>query len=267
MLGHPIRFALAGRGSVPKSRARWLAARTLAVLALFAARPAPAQPGIEDEGSPRISATVSAVAVSSYVSRGCVLTEGFAFQPGLILEPASSRTQLAFWGSFAMQDRERFNGADEFDVTLSTHRDLLLAGHAGEFTLGLTQYTFPGLLHEARLSEEFFAGFSLESRWSPSLVASYDFDQMDATYLSASLDPEFTIGAGGDTSLLLSAALGAGDYGISRFGFIEWGLTATLSRGAGPVQVSPMLGYRLMRRELHEERSAFFGGIGFEMTR
>lgn len=228
------------------------AALATAVIILLSAAPAMAQ-------GPEVPVTVGADFFSQYVSRGEVVMDRAAAQPWASVELTGSGLSLELWSSFAADEREITDAADEINVIASYGGSFVPDGPLG-YAIGYVQYAWPNALAEEKHSEEAFAGLSFDHLVAPALTVYRDFGLVDGTYVEAALAPTFELPHPTVGSVSVSASLGMSDIGQD-FGFQDFTLGASLGLSVGWMSISPAVGWTVGSEAINPDDTAFWSGV------
>lgn len=234
------------------SRTRPVAIASIAAL-LLAAAPAAVAQGTDTP------VTVGADFHSQYVSRGEVVMDRAAAQPWATAELAGTGLSLEFWSSFAANDREVTDAADEINV-IAAYSGSFVPGAALGYTLGYVQYAWPNALGEEQHSEEMFVGLSFDHLVAPALTVYRDFGLVDGTYVEAALAPTFELPHPVVSSVSVGASRGLSDIGQD-FGFQDITLGASLGLSVGWMTISPAVGWTTASEAINPDDTAFWSGV------
>jgi hypothetical protein len=124
---------------------------------------------------------------SAYVWRGITYNDGWVAQPSLTV--SNNGFSLNVWGNYDIDDYDGAlddNDFSEIDLTAS----YTFTGDTMEFTLGVTNYLFPGSAHiDDPSTTELFVGLLLKmgGGWSVGATYYYDVDEVDSYYADFAL--------------------------------------------------------------------------------
>ena len=172
--------------------------------------------------------------MSQYVWRGMVINSE------AVLQPSASANILGigfgFWGNMDLSDVNGYSGEfNELDYFATYSLPLPLM----DLDFGLIYYDFPNT--EAAATTEFYASGSVHVLLSPTLAVYYDFDEIDGSYVNASIS--HGVGLGETMNMDLGAALGFGDssYNKGYFGVDSSNATDLNLSASIPFQPIPFL--------------------------
>ena len=205
-----------------------------------------------------LSYGVSASMYNTYAWRGFVLADTMVMQPNADL--GFGDFGLNIWGSYAIADRDKYEGADELDFTLSYSPTLQVGGMDMGVSVGFIEYTFMNGGDGAKHSEEAFLGVSLDSLpLAPSITAYYDFNLGDGAYISLGVGHSIEIMNGLAASI--AASVGVGNQSGLDMGYNDAGFSLALDYSLAGLTVSPAVGYSMAREEANADGGAlWFGG-------
>jgi hypothetical protein len=201
---------------------------------------------------------------SAYWWRGELVTDRATVQPSVTLAWEDAGLEVTGWGSAAVQDRDRLEGADEIDVILGFARPFTLAGLETSLSLGYTQYLFPNGAEGEQHTEELLFGVGAEGLLAPSITAYYDFGIGDGTYLEAVIAPEVPLRRDGSPSLVVEATSGAGNVG-GAFTFRDLEIGAAVRFQAGSWGFAPRIGYGTAPSGPEKGEDRFFAGASLSI--
>lgn len=157
----------------------------------------------------KVEGSLGAVFNSKYVWRGQNLVDG------PVLQPEGSLAYQGWTGTvWANYDADEGSEWTELDYTLDYTTSLEILASSLEIlsvSVGYTYYTFPNLDADDD-SHEVYAGLSLDTLLSPSLIVYYDFEQGDGMYYEAAVAHGFSLG-GAELSLGGSVGYNDGQWG------------------------------------------------------
>jgi hypothetical protein len=197
---------------------------------------------------------------SAYWYRGMLATDRITFQPSLNLSYEKAGLDLTVWSSTAVQDRDRLGSADEIDLILNYAKPFSWAGRSGAVNIGYTEYFFTAYSGSASHTEEVMLGAGLDGRLAPSLTAYFDVGLYDETYVEASIEPEISLRPEDRLTLVLTAVLGAGEYG-EPFGLRDAQTGCALRFRTGALTMAPGVKYAYVPAGPEEGESRFLGGL------
>lgn len=169
----------------------------------------------------KVEGSVGLTFNSKYIWRGQKLLDG------PVLQPQGCLTYAGWTGTvWANYDLDKEDEWTEVDYTLDYTTSLGIVTSSLEIlsaSVGYTYYTFPPLRHHPEVgvhddSHEVYAGLSLDTLLSPSLIAYYDFEQGDGMYYEAAIAHSFSLGA---PVLSLGGSVGYNDG--------QWGYESSFS--------------------------------------
>lgn len=239
------------------------APRTLCLLAAIAALVLGATPAFSedaDSAPPPVSFSFMTDIWSGYWYRGMTTTDRITAQPSGAVSFGSTGLQVGFWSSYALADRDRLRFADEVDLILNYSRPFSWAGQTGSICLGYTEYFFTAFGGAASRTGEVILCAAMEYALAPVLTAYYDVDLFDEAYVEASIAPEIALGSADAPAAVMTARLGAGEYG-EPFGLRNAEVSAGLRFRIGSIALTPHLGYGYAVAGPEEGESQFLGGV------
>lgn len=211
-----------------------------------------------------IPASVGLDVVSQYIWRGWQMTDGLTVQPSANIELGTSGFSLGLWGSFASQEREIYEAADELDFSFGYERGLGALWNPVTVGFGYTRHTFPNLDATDGSNEAYARVDAALPMISAGASLAHDFDLLDGNYLEAHISPPASLLAQLPIpGLNLTFGYAVSDYDES-WGFHDFRTVLSMSIPAGPwLSVGPMAGYSYSDEALTgpDEQSNWFAGI------
>lgn len=183
-----------------------------------------------EDGAAKLAGSVGTVFNSKYIWRGQNLVDGPVLQPQGCLAYAGWTGTV--WANYDLDEGDEWT---EVDYTLDYTESLGVLASSLEIlsaSVGYTYYTFPNLDADDD-SHEVYAGLSLDTLLSPSLIAYCDFGQGDGTYYEAGVSHSLSLGA---PVLSLGSSVGYNDgqwgYGSSfSAALLSVGLDVPVTKG------------------------------------
>jgi len=174
-----------------------------------------------EDGAAKVKGSAGLTFNSKYIWRGQNLLDGPVLQPQGCLSYAGWTGTV--WANYDLDEGDEWT---EVDYTLDYTTSLGIVTSSLEIlsaSVGYTYYTFPPLRHHPEAgvhddSHEVYAGLSLDTFLSPSLIAYYDFEQGDGMYYEAAVAHSFSLGA---PVLSLGGSVGYNDG--------QWGYESSFS--------------------------------------
>ncbi len=205
--------------------------------------------------------------MSQYVWRGMVVNND------AVLQPSASANILGigfgFWANMDLSDVNGYSGkVNEVDWTASYGLPLPFM----DLDFGLIYYDFPNTSNQA--TTEFFVSGAVNVLLSPTLAIYYDFDEVDGTYVNASVT--HGMGVGETMNIDLGVALGYGDssynkgyFGLESSSATDVNLSATMPFHPIPfLTITPRVHYSTLMGDIKDiseegekETDAFYYGI------
>jgi outer membrane scaffolding protein for murein synthesis (MipA/OmpV family) len=188
-----------------------------------------ASPGDEGaaEAEPEVEASLDASVFNAYVWRGQVLNDETVLQPSLTVSKGGF--SVNWWGNLNLTDNVTGDAHEfsEHDIGVSySHACPLIAG--ANLTVGIVNYDFPNVAVDetavgaealTKNTHEVYLSYALEETpLAPTLLLSYDINEVDALY--ASLSVTHSVEVNDQVSVEASASVGAAasDYNAFYFG-------------------------------------------------
>ena len=205
---------------------------------------------------------------STYAWRGYEVAGAPSVQPNLTFS-LDQGLWFDVWGAYAAADRDEWRDADEVDFTVGYDHEIEFGPSDVWMSAGYVYYAFPRLDGE-NATQEVFAAVGIDALLQPSLNLYYDFDLVDAWYVSPGVSHSLWFGPGFGPALDLSLSVGftdqlLDDQGEAAFGWQDVTLGASMDLELGSVVVTPEFGYSIADASINPDRSMVWGGmrIGF----
>ncbi|HEX9639910.1 MAG TPA: TorF family putative porin [Candidatus Krumholzibacteria bacterium] len=211
-----------------------------------------------------IPATVGLDIVSQYVWRGWKMTDEVTVQPSASLDLGPSGFSLGLWGSFASQNRDLYDAADELDFSVAYERGLGALWNPVTVGFGYTRHTFPNLDLDNGSNEAYLRADAALPMLNAGASLAHDFDLLDGNYLEGHVSPPASLLSQLPLpGLNLELGLGVSDYDQS-WGFQDFKGVLSLNLPLGPwLSAGPMAGFSYSDEALNgpDDKGNWFAGL------